>query len=664
MQKNSSLLALNLMVFILHSKPYTFYVIFLIFQVLHNFIMGTMRIGGAAINQTPIDWENNFTNILQAIQEAKNASVEILCLPELCITGYGCEDLFLTDWVAETAVEYCFKIAESCADIVVSVGLPIRLNGNTYNCACLIDNGVVQGFTAKQFLANEGVHYETRWFKPWIRNQISSFIYKSIAYPIGDVLYNVKDARIGFEICEDAWRVDRVGIRNYEKGATLILNPSASHFAFGKSASRYDLVIGGSERFDCTYVYANLLGNEAGRMIYDGEVLIAHKGKLIQRNDRLSFKNVNLVYADIDMDSNSIPDIALTHDDLEKEYEFWEATSLGLFDYMRKSHSKGFVLSLSGGADSAACAIMVAEMVRKGLKELGLDSFLKKSGMRSSFNEDDLKTLEFEEQAKKITAVFLTTAYQSTSNSGEETFTSAKALADSIGATFYHWSVNEEIESYKSTIESVIGRELAWETDDIALQNIQARSRAPIIWLLTNIKQALLITTSNRSEGDVGYATMDGDTAGGLAPIAGVDKNFIRSWLRWAEKNRNHTGLALVNGLAPTAELRPTEYTQTDERDLMPYEVLARIERKAIKERLSPIQVYTELIKDTIHTKNEYKFWVTKFYRLWSMNQWKRERLAPSFHMDDFNVDPRSWYRFPILSGGFKRELEKLTELE
>lgn len=622
-----------------------------------------MRIGGAAINQTPIDWENNVANILEAIQEAKNANVEILCLPELCITGYGCEDLFLTDWVSETALDYCFKIAVECTDIVVALGLPIRLNGNTYNCACLIDNGVVQGFTAKQFLANEGVHYETRWFTAWMRNHITTFKYNTISYPIGDVLYNVKGARIGFEICEDAWRVDRVGIRNYEKGATLILNPSASHFAFGKSAVRYDLVIGGSERFNCTYIYANLLGNEAGRMIYDGEVLIAHKGKLVQRNDRLSFKNVNLIYADIDIDSNEVPEIALTHDDLEKEFEFWEATSLGLFDYMRKSYSKGFVLSLSGGADSAACAIMVAEMIRKGLAELGLDAFLKKSGMENAFDIATLHLISFEEQAKKITSVFLTTAYQSTSNSGEETFTSAKSLADSIGATFYNWSVNDEIESYKSTIESVIGRELSWETDDLALQNIQARGRAPIIWLLTNIKQALLITTSNRSEGDVGYATMDGDTAGGIAPIAGVDKNFIRNWLRWAEKNRKHNGLALVNGLAPTAELRPTEYTQTDERDLMPYAVLARIERKAIKERLSPVQVYTELIKDTLHTKNEYKFWVTKFYKLWAINQWKRERIAPSFHMDDFNIDPRSWYRFPILSGGFKKELNDLIQM-
>ena len=625
--------------------------------------MTTLRIGGAAINQTPIDWEHNFRTILKAIQEAKEHQVHILCLPELCITGYGCEDLFLTEWVPQTAVDYCKKIAIHCDSIVVSVGLPVRFNGNTYNCACLIEDTKILGFSAKQFLANDGVHYENRWFTPWNRNSIVQLDYQGTKYPFGDIVYSVRGIRIGFEICEDAWRDNRVGIRHYEKGANLILNPSASHFSFGKSSIRYNLVIGGSERFDCTYVYANLLGNEAGRIIYDGEVLVAHKGKLIQRNDRLSFQDVNLVYADIDIKTGEAPLVELTNDDLTKEFEFWEATSLGLFDYMRKSQSKGFVLSLSGGADSAACAIMVAEMIRKGLKELGVKEFLQKSGMMDSFDLNVLQNLAFEEQARKITSLFLYTAYQSTSNSGEDTFLSAKELAESIGATFYHWSVEEEINNYKATIEQIIERPLSWDTDDIALQNIQARGRVPIIWMLTNIKRALLITTSNRSEGDVGYTTMDGDTAGSIAPIAGVDKNFIRNWLRWAEINRGHRGLHRVNSLAPTAELRPSDQSQTDEKDLMPYDILASIERKAIKERLSPLQVYTTLLKEDHYNPEDLKRWIRKFFHLWSINQWKRERIAPSFHIDDFNVDPRSWYRFPILNGGFKKELEDLDNV-
>ncbi len=618
------------------------------------------RIAGAALNQTPFDWNNNRQNILEAIRQAKTENVKILCLPELCITGYGCEDVFLSQWLPEKAMQELLFLAPFCTDIIVSLGLPVRFENNLYNCACLIENGKILGFTAKQFLANDGVHYEPRWFTPWPAELIEEIEVAGTCYKIGDVLYDTAGIRIGFEICEDAWRPERPGIRHQQKGAQLILNPSASHFAFHKSIIRYDLVIGGSGRFDCSYIYADLLGNEAGRMIYDGEVLIAHKGKLIQRNDRLSFKNVNLVYADINFSNGATGHVPLTHDDLEKEYEFWEATSLGLYDYMRKSKSKGFVLSLSGGADSSACAVMVHEMVKKGLKELGTETFLQKGGIEELFAVDELITLPFEEQVKKIMHKLLVCAYQGTKNSGEDTFRSAEELARSLGATFYHWSVEDEVKSYTKKIETAIGRELSWETDDITLQNIQARSRSPIIWMLANLNRALLLTTSNRSEGDVGYATMDGDTSGSIAPIAGVDKHFIRNWLLWAEKTMGQTGLRFVNALTPTAELRPSERTQTDEKDLMPYSILVEIERLAIKERLSPLMVFETLQNKNLEDTELLRLHIKKFYTLWTRNQWKRERIAPSFHVDDFNVDPRSWCRFPILSGGFEEELKSL----
>ena len=212
--------------------------------------------------------------------------------------------------------------------------------------------------------------------------------------------------------------------------------------------------------------------------------------------------------------------------------------------------------------------------------------------------------------------------------------------------------------SYTHKIQHALGRPLTWDTDDIALQNIQARARSPIIWLLANVKRAILLTTSNRSEGDVGYATMDGDTSGSLAPLAGIDKPFILQWLKWAEKELGYDGLRYVNSLTPTAELRPLERTQTDEKDLMPYSVLLKIEQAAIYDRLSPLAVYRQLA--TAGDADEWKKYISKFFRLWAANQWKRERLAPSFHLDDLNVDPRTWCRFPILSAGFEEELKQL----
>jgi NAD+ synthase (glutamine-hydrolysing) len=181
--------------------------------------------------------------------------------------------------------------------------------------------------------------------------------------------------------------------------------------------------------------------------------------------------------------------------------------------------------------------------------------------------------------------------------------------------------------------------------------------------MLANMTRSVLLTTSNRSEGDVGYATMDGDTSGSLAPIAGVDKPFIIQWLRWAEINLGYRGLSAVNNLQPTAELRPQDQTQTDEQDLMPYTILVAIERQAILNRKSPMETY-EILKADYDNRNYLKSCIIKFYRLWSVNQWKRERLAPAFHFDDLNVDPRSWCRFPILSGNFTEELEELKSAD
>lgn len=625
-----------------------------------------LKIGGAALNQTPIAWESNRKNILQAIAEAKSQQIKILCLPELCITGYGCEDIFLSDWVVETSIAQLLSIVPYTADIAVCIGLPLRLEGHLYNCACFIYNKKIQGFSAKQFLANEGIHYESRWFTPWPHSTISTISIEGTTYPIGDITYDILDIKIGFEICEDAWKVDelRPASRLMGKQVDLILNPSASHFSFGKSIIRYDLIIGSSERFRCTYLYANLLGNEAGRAIYDGEVLIAHHGKLIQRNQRFSFQQYNLISAEINFKTKETIETELSTDVRTKHYEFWEATSLGLFDYMRKSGSKGFVLSLSGGADSSACAIMVAEMVSKGLSELGWKAFIDRANLSSLFDLNQLAPADDATIKKILMSKLLLCAYQATINSSQDTFDSAQQLALSIGATFYHWTIDNQVAVNIDTIENAIGRKLSWQQDDIALQNIQARTRSPLIWLLTNISNALLITTSNRSEGDVGYATMDGDTSGSIAPIAGVDKDFIRQWLVWVETNQQQLGLKLVNNLAPSAELRPLSTTQTDEKDLMPYPILALIEREAIRNRQSPMQVFIKLKSSEVAPALALRDYVVKFFQLWCRNQWKRERIAPSFHLDDFNVDSRTWCRFPILSGGFEYELAALKALE
>lgn len=590
-------------------------------------------VGGAAINTTPLDWENNIQNILTAIRIASAEQVSILCLPELCITGYGCEDMFFAPWVAEHALALLVeRVVPAVHNMAVAVGLPLACKGKLYNAVALIENGRLLGFYAKQHLASTGVYYEPRWFTPWPGNSTVYLQWRGSEFVISATPFTLSNGlKVGFEICEDAWQGSRRPAMVCTEKADVLLNPSASHFEFDKSMQRRRIVQQGSEAIEGVYVYANLLGNESGRVIYDGEILIAESGLLVAANKHFSFKDVNVVTARVpNQKTAEVPGLNT------KEEQMQKAIALALFDYMRKSRSRGFTLSLSGGADSAACAVLVSEMARLGVAELGAEGFTAKSG--------------FDLRASHMMYDLLACAYQSTENSSHITFKAASALAQELGAAFYHWSVNEVVELSKNIFTQATGYTLSWDEDDLLLQNIQSRSRSPIIWMLANKRRSLLITTGNRSEASVGYCTMDGDTSGGIAPISGIDKHYIRQWLLWAEKSLGYASLKYVNEQAPTAELRPLAAKQTDEADLMPYALLQQIEYLAVCEKKHPSEILDILCEKEAYTRAYIETNVNRFFNMWTANQWKRERLAVGFHLDTYSVDSRGWCRYPVLS--------------
>ncbi len=486
------------------------------------------------------------------------------------------------------------------------------------------------------------------------------------------------------------------------RGADVLLNPNASHFAFGKCDIRRRFVVEGSRTLGVAVVHCNALGNESGRSIYDGDTMIAAVGKLVASGPRFSFADFELSTAVVDvsdlrqnrtrwlhagrvgeadpgriaasmawpevptgqpatppLESASGPGDAIWETaGHRKEEELARAVALALFDYLRKSRANGFVVSLSGGVDSAAVATLCWLMVRLGVGQLGLAGFAARL--------PDVCGLSDASDARGLVERLLTCVYQSTRQSSDTTLAAARGVADAIGAEFHQWNIDAMIDAYVDVVSQATGRELTWETDDLALQNIQARARGPAVWLLANKKNALLLTTSNRSEASVGYATMDGDTCGGLAPVAGIDKAFLRRWLRWMETDGpagigRLAALAAVNTQAPTAELRPASANQTDEADLMPYDVLDAIELAAIRDKRPPVEVLRVIAPHfPKHSEADLRRWVERFFKLWSANQWKRERYAPAFHVDQGNVDPKTWCRFPILNGGFRAELDEL----
>jgi len=658
--------------------------------------MHAIRVAGAALNQTPLDWDGNRDRIVAAIAAAREVGVAVLCLPELAITGYGCDDAFWSPGVQRTAIDVLGEIAPETRGLAVAVGLPVRFESGLYDAAALVVDGRVAGLACKQNLAGDGIHYEPRWFRPWLRGRRGTVTILGREVPIGDLRFDCEGVRIGFEICEDAWVADRPGAALTARGIDLILNPSASHFAFGKDEIRRRFVQDGSRAFAAAYVYANLVGNEAGRAIYDGGVLIAAAGRMLGAGRRFSFRDQALTVADIDLDALRLAQGRLAVEPVAdstegdripvpfappaaplagpsvggdgrdawergphvKEEEFTRAVALGLFDYARKSRSRGFVVSASGGADSSAVACLVALAGRLSAGELGTAEAARRLGVSVS---DSGPAPE-----RRLVAATLTCVYQSTANSGDVTRSAARGLADALGAAFHEFDVEAIVRAYEALVAGAVERPLSWERDDVALQNIQARVRSPGVWMLANIGGALLVSTSNRSEAAVGYATMDGDTSGGIAPLAGIDKAYLRRWLVWLERSGPEglgpiPALAAVNVQAPTAELRPAAAGQTDEADLMPYDVLDAIERSAIRDKQTPVEAWRRLRREfPHHAPTSLAVWTERFFVLWSRNQWKRERYAPSFHLDDENLDPKTWCRFPILSGGYSRELAEL----
>ena len=672
--------------------------------------MQLIRLGAAALNQTPLDWDGNVARITLACEEARRRQIAILCCPELCITGYGCEDAFHSSGVLATAMDMLLEIGPVSRGLVLAVGLPVRWASGVYDGVALFADGNLLGISAKQHLAGDGLHYEPRWFRRWPSGRQDVVTVAGCQIPFGDLRFSCGGVRIGFEICEDAWVADRPGAQLAARGVDVILNPSASHFAFDKDEIRERFVLEGARAFASAYVLANLLGNESGRIVYDGSTLIADPSGLVARGRRFSFADVSVASGDVDIDAirliqtRSIAcadgqencDVikhdftfppALHRDSshgrdsrdkwehsqeqvVRKKEEFTRAVSLGLMDSLRKSKSRGFVVSASGGADSSAVICLIAIGIAMVVSEHDSNT-RNRLGLRDisrSSSRDLSKNSYSDPSVRAIVAEVLTCVYQSTIHSSATTREAACKIAGAVGANFHEFDVEPLVQKYEEFAEAVIGRELSWESDDIARQNIQARVRAPGVWLIANLYNAMLVATSNRSEAAVGYATMDGDTAGGIAPIAGIDKAFLRDWLVWIEREGPQgigplNAMDVINIQQPTAELRPTHNGQTDESDLMPYDVLDRIERFAIRDQQTPVVIWEQLVNEfPQHHAEDLGRWTELFFQLWSRNQWKRERLAPSFHLDDESLDPKSWCRFPILSGGFSREIRELRK--
>lgn len=644
--------------------------------------MTKSKIAAVSLNTTPLDFSGNFEFIRSAILAKESLDADLILFPELSISGYGCEDAFYRPQVWEKSIQVLNQLKSISPNQVIVVGLPVFVDSFLYNCMAVLYQDKIQALVPKLNLANTGVHYERRWFHApkKFQNKIISLGEEQV--PFGNFIFTFPQWSFAIEICEDSWSSFKPSQLYNLLGADVILSPGASHFAMGKQTIRKQIFKETSRNQNNLQVFTNLCGNESGRIIFEGGAFFASLGNIMKEGPRLHFtpfavtthcfhpseiraaKARQFREPHPHLTPNEIPEIPLrTRSQAERKEssrflvtdkreenkelstanteslsvfeEFTKAVSLGLYDYMRKSKTKGYTLSLSGGADSATCALLVSAMVSISKRENGEDIFQK-----LGISETQL----------------LVTLYQKTKNNSPITEEIARTLSEELGCEYHSISIDEMVSQSVGIIESVKGTKLNWKEHDLALQNIQARVRSPLIWLLANLNGHLLLSTGNRSEAAVGYTTMDGDSSGSIAPLAGVSKEFLLDWLDDIQKGNNRYispkhSIQMLRTTKPTAELKPLTEHQEDEKDLMPYPILNSIERKLVYLAMSEADSLDELKTEfPWETKEQLFGYIQKFKKLFGISQWKRERLPPSFHLDEYGLDPKSSYRFPILS--------------
>lgn len=684
--------------------------------------MKEINITTTSMSLTVGDFRGNRQKIIKAITEAKSMDSSLVVTPELSITGYGMEDFFTYPETIEKAKSSLMEIVKSMPyGIIALVGLPLLHEGRLYNAVATIEKDRVLGLTFKRNLASNGIHYEQRWFTPW-QSEENCFIDIGMDEPVlsGSPIIEFGGFRLGVEICEDGWVSNRIAQKYFERNVDIIANPSASHFATGKFETRKRLVQDSSRAYGVVYVYSNITGCESGRAIYDGGSMIYSNGEEIATGERFHFSDIETLTRTIASDANQAVRMQTSQRYSENTQDFspiatskspypvsvetyhkptptsdkgeWElgvlseshtyefneiarALALALADWSHKTQCNGFTLSLSGGADSSLVACLVhlsallelSEFINKGMP-------LENSRVSRFIDFDDFDqsslgnaTLLTQHVMKK----YLITAYQPSDNSGDVTQEAAKELAKELNANHFVLNVGKIISEYEKEFNRAFDVTLNWEEHDIPKQNIQARARSPMIWLPANFNNSLLLTTSNLSEASVGYVTQDGDSSGVLAPISGVTKTKVRAILRFLEEtgipiggkdNFCYKSLRKVNKQAPTAELRPTE--QTDEDDLMPFEVLDFILEKSMQCNFNPLSVVKLLEREFSNEKKSILAdYVLKFYRHFFRNQWKRDRQAPGFHVMQGSLDPKTYKRIPLLCKMYEEELEEVEAL-
>jgi NAD+ synthase (glutamine-hydrolysing) len=527
--------------------------------------MTTLRIALAQINPTVGDLDGNERKIVHHIARARDQGADIVIFPELAIPGYPPEDLLLKPSFVEANIAALQRIAQAASGITAVVGFVDR-DDDIYNAAAVIHDRAVAGVYHKTYLPNYSVFDEERYFRAGER----------------PLVWSMEDTKIGVNICEDVWYPAGPTKTQALAGAHLVINISASPYHAGKGAARERMLATRAADNVLFIAFCNLVGGQDELVFDGGSVIINERGEVLARGKQFE---EDLLLADIDLSAvfrqrlhdprrrkerislaaEAVRQVTLApfaprlkkkpplgplassrqhpsgrrEPPLETEAEVYQAIVLGTGDYLRKNGFGKAVIGLSGGIDSALTASIAADA-------LGPEN---------------------------VTCVFMPSRYSS-----DDSREDATKLAEALGVAYMTVPIDDTFQAYLDMMAGPFaGRE-----PDVAEENIQARIRGNILMALSNKFGWLVLTTGNKSEMSVGYATLYGDMAGGYAVIKDVPKDLV---YRLAAHVNAREGREIIPqrifDKAPTAELRPN---QTDQDSLPPYPVLDGILRAYVQE--------------------------------------------------------------------------------
>jgi len=570
-----------------------------------------IRVGLAQINAKVGDIEGNLNKILAYISSAKNFGVDILCFPELSVTGYPPEDLLLKPNFINDSIDTIDEIRKASGNITVIVGFPDKKE-DIYNAAAIIHDKKVIDVYHKRYLPNYGVFDENRYFQSGTRAPV---------YKLDDVIF-------GVNICEDIWYPGDPTRRQALLGdAQIIVNISSSPYYASKVASRERMLMTRARDNSVNVVFCNMVGGQ-DELVFDGHsVVIGESGDIIARAK--SFEedlliadiNVNRVFRSrihdprrrkarhtleshsekaevIDIEGQQSKDKAKTpiksriEEFNNKEEEILRALVLGTKDYVTKNGFKKVAIGLSGGIDSALVAAVAVDALGN----------------------------------KNVIGVAMPSIYSSRGSVSD-----SEKLAHNLGIELVNIPINKTFSSYNEMFSDVF----KGKKQDITEENLQARIRGNILMSLSNKFGWLILTTGNKSEMSVGYCTLYGDMAGGFAVIKDVPKTIVYQLSNFYNKSKSK--VIIPNSILnkpPSAELRPD---QLDTDSLPPYEVLDPILKAYVEDDLSTEEIVSQGYKKSL---------VQKIIRMVDQNEYKRRQAPPGIKITAraFGKDRR----FPI----------------